>query len=826
MPPALLPFALVSGAALALCFTPLFNLLGYESSAAMGVVLGITAMLMTIGEVRSGRRTGPLDLRQSPIDGFFRAAPARLLLTLPPLLILGANALRVRNCDPLSGLAFWFVIPLFSALFGHGLGWLSLAVSRWPRTLGLGLIAANSAIFVYRLIVEPPIQGYHWLFGWFAGSIYDEALSLPQSLVFYRLMLATELSFGLLLLELWWRRRAHRPLGLVLQLSLLTLGAVIGLRSVAQDQGVGIDRAFIQAELGGEAESEHFTIHYDPAALSAERLALLIDDHEFRYAELRAYLRTDPVVDAGRKLRVFIYPNHRSQHRLFGSRRTYVARPWTAEMHIRWESPGETSVAHELAHLFSAPFGGGPLRLATRGGWIVDIGLVEGLALAADWPPGELDPHEAAAAMRQLDIAPDIRETFAPWGFWQQPAGKAYTLMGSFVRFLIDTYGVAAFHEAYRAGDWEQVYGKSIHALISEWEQFIDGIAVDDARLELARLRYAKGSIFHKTCARTLAELRRQAEAAEAQGDWARALQLRQEVKGHQNRDEEGDLNIAQLLVKLGRHEEALQLIDQLLAAGAPEAPDADPNEPSAAPLGGPADDENDAQQGEADPDVDADPAAEAEAEPERAPAGDAGPTTGKKRKGKKRGKRALKPAMQAHLIELRGDILWRAARTEEAAEAYGTCLSLGLEDADRRRVEVKTTGTLATDPLVTSLLFDYMIDERRRAGQLYTASKLANARPQDRLGAYLLGLQLATIGAHDEAIPWLIGPDGSLNERILDERRVDLLAESYLRIGALDEAAETWTRLLDASSSRTQAHAREGLDRVRFARGEAPIGR
>jgi hypothetical protein len=45
-------------------------------------------------------------------------------------------------------------------------------------------------------------------------------------------------------------------------------------------------------------------------------------------------------------------------------------------MHIRWDRVGDTVVAHELAHLFSAPFGGGPLRLATRGGLIPDIGLV------------------------------------------------------------------------------------------------------------------------------------------------------------------------------------------------------------------------------------------------------------------------------------------------------------------------------------------------------------------------------------------------------------------------------------------------------------------
>jgi hypothetical protein len=367
---------LVTAAAAGLCFVPLFNLLGYESSAAMGVVLGLAALILTARDGAATGAPGPLEHSRGPVEGLFAALPARLALGLGPLVILLLNALRVRNCDPAAGLVWWALIPMLAIAWGHGLGWICRGLSRWPLALGLAIIAANTGLFAYRLVVEPPIQGFHWLFGWFAGSIYDEALSVPRALLFYRAMQLLELGAALLGLELVWRGRRGLPRGAALQL-LLALLIVIGAGHWAKQRaGVGVDRAFIARRLGSSAESAHFRVHYDAGAVGPVQLQALLADHEFRYAELGAYLQSDPVAAHGDKLTVFIYPNNRVQQQLFGSRRTFVARPWTYEMHIRWDRVGDTVVAHELAHLFSAPFGGGPLRLATRGGLIPDIGLV------------------------------------------------------------------------------------------------------------------------------------------------------------------------------------------------------------------------------------------------------------------------------------------------------------------------------------------------------------------------------------------------------------------------------------------------------------------
>jgi len=558
-------WAVATGSAVLLCFLPLTSLLGYESSAVMGVLLGLVTMRLTALEwAEKQRRSSGAFVRW-----WLDRLAARLVFTGPPLLVLLLNALRVPNCDPAAGLVFWLVIPMVSVVFGHALtAFFSRALGSARRGLAasVAVVLLDAGWFLVRLVQEPPITGVHSLFGYFAGSIYDEALDIPSPLLWYRaLILATAL--GLVLgQDAVLRVRAKKPAKELLWAAAMcwTLAGTIAWR--AEALGFWLDREDIADELGAAVSSEHFVIHYDPSSFSAEEVASLVADHEFRYAELAAFFAEDPIRSAGRPLHSFVYPDRSTQQALFGSRNTFVARPWTYEMHVRWSQPGETALAHELAHLFTAPFGGGPLSLATDGGWFVHLGLVEGIALAADWPPLELTPHEAAAAMRTLEIAPNLRELFEPTGFWSQPSGKAYTLMGSFVRWLVDTRGIARFKEVYAMGDWQGVYGVGTEALIAEWEAFVDAHEVDDARLEMARFRYSRRSIFGKVCARTLAELRRQARNADSQGDYERALSLQQEIQSFQPASSEPGLEMARLLVKLQRWDDAMTIVDELLA--------------------------------------------------------------------------------------------------------------------------------------------------------------------------------------------------------------------------------------------------------------------
>jgi len=739
-----------------LCFLPLTSLLGYESSAVMGVVLGLVAMRLTSLELDEDGGPLPLNgVNPRPLAWWLDRLAARLVLTLPAAGLLALNALRVKNCDPLSGAVFWAVIPMVSVLAGHALVFCGAAVAGSGKAgwrLGVLVVGADLAWFAARLVIEPPITGMNLLFGYFAGSIYDEALSVPEPLLWFRALVVAVSLASVFAVEVTARRHTRRAVGPAAWglVAFGLVGAVLAWQ--AEDHGYWLEREDIAERLGAQVESEHFVIHYDPGALEAREVQSMVDDHEYRYAELQTFFNEDPAQTAGRKLGVFVYPDRTTQHRLFGSRNTFVARPWTYEMHIRWNSPGDTAVAHELAHLFTAPFGGGPLSLATDGGLFVHLGLVEGIALAADWPPGELTPHEAAAAMRSLDIAPSLASLFEPSGFWSQPSGKAYTLMGSFVRWLVDTEGIEKFKELYAYGDWEGVYGRQPQDLVTDWEAFIDQLDIDESRLEMARFKYSRRTIFKKTCARTIAELKRKADNARRRGDFERALSLQSEVLSFQKGEPEPGLDIAKLLIRLERYDEATTILDEMLA---------------------------------------------------------------------RTGKRHLKPKMRAQVEELRGDILWQAGDRGSAAGAYQECLGWGLSDGERRQLALKIRGATTPDTAFSERTYSYLFETKGRTRLVWATRAWVEVAPDDPLARYLLGFQLSQGGLATEAIPYLQGAPGVLAHTALDEQRRLMLARALGRADRMDEAHAVWVQLLGAQSSRVRLLAVEGIDRLRFGRGE-----
>lgn len=739
-----------------LAFVPLFSLLGYESSAAMGVVLGLLSMWLTTWEFTGGRLPGPLDPARphSPAHDWVRRLLPRLAMSVPPLLILLLNMVRVRNCDPATGLLFWLVIPCASVVLGHTLGFAAAAVARTPRravALGLAIAGAEVLWFVGRLIFEPPIQGYLWFAGWFAGSIYDEALSLPAGLLWHRLTLLMSAAAVVMLIEARWRVKSRRePAPWAAGLAVLMVP--VGLLWWHQETfGIHLDTDDIQERLGGELTTEHFTVWYDPGALKAAQVAELEEDLEFRYTELGAFFDEDPVAWKGRRIEVYLYPDRQTQNRLFGSRGTFVARPWTHAMHLRWDEYGDSSLAHELAHLFTAPFGGGPLKLATRDGVLVHIGLVEGIALAADWPPQEQDPHETAAGLRALGKAPDVRVLFEPEGFWSQPGGKAYTLMGSFVRWIVDEHGIEPFKEVYKNGHWQDVYGQSPDELVTAWEQWVDTIEVPPADLEHVRHKHRRGSIFERPCARTLAELQRKAGHARARGDLEKALELRRTIKSHKKGDNDDDgLEVARLLADMYRHQEALDVLDSLLS---------------------------------------------------------------------RTGRRVLKPTLAAQVRELRGDILWRKGERAQAAEEYSRCLGSDPGDSSERRLIYKQLAADSEDAWVADRGRDYFLDEHGRAGMLYLAIQWSEHDPTDPLARYLVGFQLRAADECAAAIPWLVGPPGLVDHGAIDEQRRRHLAMCALRTGELELAESTWLTLRTAESRRLQMQADEYLERIAWKR-------
>lgn len=543
--------------AVVLAFIPLFNMVGYESAAFYGVLFGIT--LSFLGHERFGE------------SSWARALSQNLVLLVPPFLILTLNALRVRNCDFTTGAAFWLAIPVMSIAVATTWGWFVSSYTQGRRKLRYlltaGFVLLTIIDFTARLALQPPIIGFHVFLGYFSGSIYDEALSLPNALVAYRVghlfLIAT-------LITTVGARRRHAASGqMPRQWIAAAVVCFIGMTwmvSQRHHNGIDLTRDVIADALGGRIETEHFVIYYPAEAPYADQIGRIAQDHEFRYAEMEAYFGTDPVELHGEKVRSFVYPNRDRKGDLMGARRTLVAKIWLREIHILWRWYGDHMLAHELAHVFTEPFGSGPLRLSTRFGVFPNMGLVEGIATAADWDAESLNPHEASAALRRMNGAPDIAALVGAEGFWTQSSGRAYTLMGSFVRWLVAEYGIEKFREAYPTGDFRSAYGKSPADLVEEWEAFVDAIDLNDEELERARYIYDRKSIFQKVCARTIAELRVAAQRSSRAGDRRAARELYERILAFDPDNPRYRIDYARFLYSMAEYDDARAALEHILA--------------------------------------------------------------------------------------------------------------------------------------------------------------------------------------------------------------------------------------------------------------------
>ena len=275
-----------------LCLTPLGNILGYESAAISGVLLS----LLSLYPLRQVINTQILSV-ESPKALCFFWLWSQLLL-LPPIILLSLNGLRVETCAWKEGFAFWILIPPVSIALIQSLWILGGAIyKKRPWIVVVLVVLGEIGLFLWRLANEPPIARYEWLIGWFAGSIYDEALRLPDSLIVYRFYcLLWAVAFVLLALS-WKRWNIERVTAMVGLLAVLFFLRINGSEWMFMHT-----HASVQKALGGYMETPHAIVYYSSRTLSKEERAILYSDIEFRYAELQSFFQEDPVAWKGRKM--------------------------------------------------------------------------------------------------------------------------------------------------------------------------------------------------------------------------------------------------------------------------------------------------------------------------------------------------------------------------------------------------------------------------------------------------------------------------------------------------------------------------------------------
>lgn len=530
--------ALLGIVAIGLCFVPGFDALDYYASLALAAVGGLVGGFAGVGVARDALR-GPAPLGATPAGPgwvFRRSALAALCLMVPPAVILLLDALRVRNCDPVEGFAFYLMGAGFSIFFAVQLG-AAVGLVSGGRALGHALFFAVWLAWIGRdlwhMYSEPPISAYNPFIGFYSGAVYDDVIVIDRRLIAYRLVNLVELGVVWQLVGMAWdaakRRlsaaglaRASWRAWVALVVVTTGFGLAFGLRATL---GFELRHDDIVRALGGELSDDRIVLYYDAETIDQAEAEALLEDHRFRLSRLEARLG----IRHPRKIESFVYGSPAQKRALMGGSRVDIARPWLDQIHLNRLSYGDPVLQHELAHVVLGGVSPGPFHVPFRG-IAPQMALVEGAAEALEPAGGPLLTHEWAAALRRAALDPDILAIMGPGGFWSQPAGKAYVAAGSFLGWLLETRGPEAFLAAYDSGDLEAAYGQPLPALVRGWQAWLDQLVLPEDAIALAVQRYDRQGVFARVCPLETARLETEIGRAIDRGDLPAAMGLTDRV--------------------------------------------------------------------------------------------------------------------------------------------------------------------------------------------------------------------------------------------------------------------------------------------------------
>lgn len=250
---------------------------------------------------------------------------------------------------------------------------------------------------------------------------------------------------------------------------------------------------YIEVRLWGDTQldkiiqTKHLNIHYSSNLIPQEEIDLLANAHE---AKLNQIVKTLGV-DFNRRVEVFLYPAV-LEDEIWEARQIFSDRA-TNEIHCFYNGANDHGhIVHDLVHIVS--FG---LVTEEQAREIYPL-LKEGLAeYLAGEPWGRPVDKWAAGFLQEGKMIPLSRLLDADFFRNSNPV-STYTLAASFVKYLIEHYGMEKFKQMYCNNSFVLAYGNSLPQLEKEWINHLSQIKVSAEDLDLFNYRLWLGGHYQK----------------------------------------------------------------------------------------------------------------------------------------------------------------------------------------------------------------------------------------------------------------------------------------------------------------------------------------
>lgn len=217
-------------------------------------------------------------------------------------------------------------------------------------------------------------------------------------------------------------------------------------------------------------DTERFILHYQPNTFPAQDPNALaqLEMNGLDFVESLTGLRLESKYDVYAAGSNFEPPNRALRGITFSSfLKTFFLHNGTGNLDDQ-----QYIITHELTHLFFWNTVGSPASTMLSEGTAVYSGM-EMIKNSEHMP---IDVF--CAAYLQAGVLPNVSGSLSFLGHISDL--ENYYSAGSFVKYLVDVYGIESLKLAYHSGDYTGVYGKSLTGLENDWRIYLTTVPIPD----------------------------------------------------------------------------------------------------------------------------------------------------------------------------------------------------------------------------------------------------------------------------------------------------------------------------------------------------------
>ncbi|MCP4503983.1 MAG: tetratricopeptide repeat protein [Deltaproteobacteria bacterium] len=561
------PIAMVLVALLALfCgFFPLTGTPGFEAAQILAAVGG--PLMLISASIRGS------DSNARGYIGDFWVQSAIVVTAL--FLFMGIVALASvghESCAPGRGYLpfFFFSVPVLFLHSGIGL-WIGRLVGSFRLALlgALVVLAVGIGWLVGEWLVDPSFRVLSHLFVVIDGDLL-RGRSITGAQVAFRV---ATLCYAMAVIFAGMARfpKARKgglssgaSSGTYLLAAAVAFVCVGGATHYMASDSIAPSRSELEQAYSLQIKRGVLVVHADPLAHSQQDVAAVLAEGNLWMHRLQERMGVKPSAE----INIYLHKNRKVLGHYTGAEHVHFALPSRRELHISGTEVPHRSLGHELAHVLAAEMSDTLLGVPAELGFLVNTGLVEGLAMAVT-PELEIDRGltlmEKAAALEQNAMAIPPAQLFSSrtsfFHFWTQNAGNSYTSAGALVSSLLAEKGAEGLQKAYAAGDLLVAFDDDPGALAKFLEAHVKRLQTmplpQDARATVAK-RYQRPSLLNQTCSSEAMAAADEVAAMANQGQFEKAeARLRQEQEGNEGIDGDNLRMLARVARRLGEKERA-----------------------------------------------------------------------------------------------------------------------------------------------------------------------------------------------------------------------------------------------------------------------------